>query len=68
VEGWPRGDLDQSCARMSAPIFPPPARNFTAGAGVPIAMRSSVPREPTHVQRTGSQWEGHDGAAFQRPR
>lgn len=38
-----------------------------AGAGV-IAMRFSVLSDSKHVERMGSQLEGHDGAAFQRPR
>src|SRR5262249_5018807 len=35
--GWPSGELDQSRARMSAPILPPPSRNARA-AGEPAAF------------------------------
>src|SRR5262249_29123755 len=35
--GWPSGEFDQSRARMSAPILPPPSRN-ARGAGEPAAF------------------------------
>src|SRR5215831_19814545 len=58
MAGSPNGEVDQSCARISAPIFPPPERKPTLDAGVADDMHAPCASRAARIDRRGHPFLG----------